>query len=257
MKKIIYSLLAILLLNACSRDAVYPELRNTVIGEVIVRNEFGTRIPDQTGVTVTLDVTDFSAMTDENGVFEITDVLRGNYRVRFQKEGYNDYFVDIEVRETGPTNFNATDQGSDFNFVAPSTLGFDTFDFVENTSSIDFDVEFSEVITETDPGMVVFVSSSEDVSNTSYERSYSYRDFDNDGDIDNSDGNRLFLSNLRSAFGDEATVYLVAYPASTSPTSHSYIDTTTGLNIYYPLNNQPSEVFTLDLTEDDSDIIRQ
>ncbi|MGD1842519.1 MAG: carboxypeptidase-like regulatory domain-containing protein [Thermonemataceae bacterium] len=267
MKKIIYSLLAILLLNACSDDAVYPELRNNVIGRVTVLNEFGIRIPDQSGVTVTLEGTDFSGTTNENGVFEIVDVLRGNYRARFQKEGYNDYFADIEVTEGGPASLSLDE--NNYDFVAPSTVTVTRFEISRSdfTLQIEADLsvtsDLSGTFPDSNPRIAIFVSTSSDVSATNYQDYILSFDTDNDGDIDDFDdfdSNIIRLVDLREEFGDEATIYLVAYAASSfAAVDNSYLDTTTGVNFYYALNGQASQVLTVDLAEEEvtSEPLRQ
>jgi hypothetical protein len=69
----------------------YPPLKGAVSGKVILYDTSGTRLPSAAGVTVTLDSSRYTAVTNDSGVYVIPHVPRGSYDVSFTKSGYGTY----------------------------------------------------------------------------------------------------------------------------------------------------------------------
>lgn len=69
----------------------YPPLKGAVSGKVILYDSSGTRLPSAAGVTVTLDSSKYTAVTNDSGVYVIQHVPRGSYDVSFTKSGYGTY----------------------------------------------------------------------------------------------------------------------------------------------------------------------
>lgn len=86
-KAIILGLLAVSSIMSCRVQTAPPETAD-VMG-LVVLDSSGIS-PTPSGVTVSLEGTNFSTITDDSGRFELKDVPGGTYTVRWSKPGYGD-----------------------------------------------------------------------------------------------------------------------------------------------------------------------
>lgn len=90
---------AILILTSCSNDggqATGPLTQGDITGSVNLYNE-ATTPQSNSGMTVTVHGTDFSAITDSQGNFTISDIPFGFYTLVYQKSGYGTFKIfDVE-----------------------------------------------------------------------------------------------------------------------------------------------------------------
>jgi hypothetical protein len=84
---IIFGLLAVSSIMSCRVQTAPPETAD-VMGLVLL--DSGMFSPTPSGVTVSLEGTNFSTITDDSGRFELKDVPGGTYTVRWSKPGYGD-----------------------------------------------------------------------------------------------------------------------------------------------------------------------
>lgn len=76
----------------------------TVSGTVASLDEFGIKINDSGHISVRLDSTDISAITDENGSFTLKNVPTGFFDLVLEKEGYGTRMINgLGVYATGDT----------------------------------------------------------------------------------------------------------------------------------------------------------
>lgn len=71
-------------------NPTYPQ-KGSISGRIILYDTAGIRLPVAAGVTVTLDSTRYTAVTNDSGVYVIQHVPRGSYDVSFTKSGYGTY----------------------------------------------------------------------------------------------------------------------------------------------------------------------
>lgn len=81
------SMLALFAVASC-RTLTSPAETADVKGLVVL--DSGTVFPTPSGVTVSLEGTNYSSITDDSGRFEIKNVPSGTYSVRWSKPGYGD-----------------------------------------------------------------------------------------------------------------------------------------------------------------------
>jgi hypothetical protein len=84
---IILGLFAVSSIMSCRVQTSPPETAD-VMGLVVL--DSGMYSPTPSGVTVSLEGTNFSTTTDDSGRFELLDVPSGTYTVRWSKPGYGD-----------------------------------------------------------------------------------------------------------------------------------------------------------------------
>jgi hypothetical protein len=81
-------------LAGCSEDpivsttSVYGKDSSNVQGHAYLLNVFGERIVDHSGITVMLEGTTISTLTDSNGYWELKNVPNDTYVVGFEKDEY-------------------------------------------------------------------------------------------------------------------------------------------------------------------------
>jgi hypothetical protein len=86
----ILPVLAIFVFLSCKTQPTSPETA-TIKGQVLLASDLDYNpTPPYNGIQVTLEGTNFSAMTDDSGLFELEGVPEGTYNVRFSKAGYGD-----------------------------------------------------------------------------------------------------------------------------------------------------------------------
>ncbi len=76
----------------CSEDPVASNSNNsglgTLVGKVYIYDAFANWVPNQTGVTVTLEGTSYTTTSDSTGIWTITNIPSGTYVVVYSKSGY-------------------------------------------------------------------------------------------------------------------------------------------------------------------------
>ncbi len=92
-------ILTVLILVACSKDAMEEETFGTIEGSVI---DSDSEEPVR-NVNITTTPPTNSILTDDNGEFEISNLPTGNYTVKASKPGYRDKSVSVSVRENSIT----------------------------------------------------------------------------------------------------------------------------------------------------------
>ena len=88
-------ILTVLILVACSKDAMEEETFGTIEGSVI---DSDTEEPVR-NVNITTTPPTNSILTDDNGEFELLNIPTGNYTVKASKPGYRDKSVSVSIRE--------------------------------------------------------------------------------------------------------------------------------------------------------------
>ena len=85
-----FVLVASVLLFNCKGPAgdVGPVLIGKLTGYVNVYDEYGNRLPDRSGVTVTVDGTGKSAISDAKGKYEIADLSTNTYNIIVSKPSF-------------------------------------------------------------------------------------------------------------------------------------------------------------------------
>lgn len=87
---IIFSILTIaFFLACCEKDEFAPYLEGDIIGYAFCYDEYGNDLEDYSGIKVVTDPgRKYSAVTDKNGRYVLTNVLNGTYNLSFEKEGF-------------------------------------------------------------------------------------------------------------------------------------------------------------------------
>ncbi|MGD1842520.1 MAG: carboxypeptidase-like regulatory domain-containing protein [Thermonemataceae bacterium] len=240
MKNIAFYFIAavtMLAFTSCGDDLT-PDVRtNTLFGFVEADDEFGN-VTDDEGFTVNLVDREGNSIantvTDVNGRYEFPNVAFGTYEITFDKEGYNTYRIISEVLDIegpapkllGTSNIKA----------ASSTVVDDDFDINENFSSYSFSITLSPE-DEVDREFVVFFSTSDDVSKDKYD--YAVNSFS------------VTKNTLAQYFEDGQIIYAVAH--GETDFSRTYEDPNTLREVYYTVNDTPSNVvsFTFDAEVED------
>lgn len=95
--KIFSACIVIAILASCSKGTGYvnkAEVNNQKIdGAVKLYDEFNNEA-NKSGMTVSLEGTSYSAITDSGGRFELADIPYGTYNVVFTKSNYGTYIYD-------------------------------------------------------------------------------------------------------------------------------------------------------------------
>ena len=77
------------LLSACNRyDSAVTSLPGTISGFVSIINESGSSLADKRGVRISLDGTNYSAISDSSGHWKLGDVQAGVYNIAFSKDSF-------------------------------------------------------------------------------------------------------------------------------------------------------------------------
>ncbi|MCF8373097.1 MAG: carboxypeptidase-like regulatory domain-containing protein [Bacteroidales bacterium] len=104
MKKLsIFLVLICPILFSCSKDEPITSFEGNLIGYVGLVDEFSRYMPDNSGVKVSINNQDISTYSNEEGYFEIENLVSGTYTFQFEKEGfgtvmqYNYQFVGGEI----------------------------------------------------------------------------------------------------------------------------------------------------------------
>jgi len=74
-------------LYGCKDSATSPGVTGSMVGYVVAIDSTGTN-RDNTGVKISIDGTNYSAMSDSSGRWEMTNVLPGTYNISFTKNNY-------------------------------------------------------------------------------------------------------------------------------------------------------------------------
>lgn len=102
-------LLALLAFNSCQTPSA-PQTA-TIQGRVELAKVYWLLTPPYSGITVTIEGTSHSAVTDDSGYYTLHNVPTGTYNVRFSKPGYGDVrWMAMTVTGGGNTNVDWTGQ---------------------------------------------------------------------------------------------------------------------------------------------------
>lgn len=96
MRKITFLFLTAILLGSCKKTTTNEELATPtqdITGFVFLYNQYQQSLPNNSGVTVTLSGTSYSAVTDSAGMYVIKNVPAGTYQFVYTKSGYGTYEV--------------------------------------------------------------------------------------------------------------------------------------------------------------------
>ena len=86
---LIFSILIIALFSACSEKDESPVLEGDIIGYAFCFDEYGNKLEDFSGIQVVTEPDrKYSAVTDKYGFYELKNVIKGNYNLSFEKEGF-------------------------------------------------------------------------------------------------------------------------------------------------------------------------
>ena len=86
---LIFSILIIALFSACSEKDESPVLEGDIIGYAFCFDEYGNKLEDFSGIQVVTEPgRKYNAFTDKNGFYELKNVIKGNYNLSFEKEGF-------------------------------------------------------------------------------------------------------------------------------------------------------------------------
>jgi len=89
-KILIISNILILLLG-CDKSEENIFLKGNIIGFVYLVDETGYEVENKSGVNISIEGLTSSAITNEDGRFELSDVPAGTYNIIFNKSGYGTY----------------------------------------------------------------------------------------------------------------------------------------------------------------------
>ncbi|MFI5201824.1 MAG: carboxypeptidase-like regulatory domain-containing protein [Candidatus Kapaibacterium sp.] len=76
--------------NSCKTQPTAPTETATIEGRVMLMQNYWQHLPPFGGVNVTIEGTNFSAVTDDSGYYTLQDVPTGTYNVLFSKSGYGE-----------------------------------------------------------------------------------------------------------------------------------------------------------------------
>jgi len=203
MKKIFLIAFSVLLLCSCKKtttEELLPVPKTTVKGVVALFDSTGARVPNATGVTVSIDSTTFTTTTDSDGNYTINNVAQGEYTITCSKTGYSTYkatnqFVLVEYSTTNipPVYLYAPSIVTITNLTVQNSDSSCTISYTINPPS-NF---ISEYVT-------FFISTSSTVSPSNYIMPISFV---------SSYGSTITtqVSSLYQYFPSGSTVYIVAY----------------------------------------------
>lgn len=87
-------ILLIIITTGCEKTEQFPlNLKGTIKGEIIPRNEFGPANDDYEGFSIQLEGSEplISTSTDIDGNYELKNIPTGTYNLIISKEGYGEY----------------------------------------------------------------------------------------------------------------------------------------------------------------------
>ncbi|MFD3001698.1 carboxypeptidase-like regulatory domain-containing protein [Pontibacter toksunensis] len=96
----VYFLLLVIGIVACNEDTIEPNGRGAISGLVI---DAETNLPIE-AVSITTTPATSAVVTNEEGVFSITDIPKGDYTISAQKLGYKTKTVTIAVRNAAQSD---------------------------------------------------------------------------------------------------------------------------------------------------------
>jgi hypothetical protein len=100
---IILGLFAVSSITSCRVQTSPSESATADVTGLVVLDS-GMFLPTPSGVTVSLEGTNFSAITDDSGRFELMNVPGGTYTVRWSKPGYGDVrYIGVAIQGGGNT----------------------------------------------------------------------------------------------------------------------------------------------------------
>ncbi|PSL33493.1 carboxypeptidase-like regulatory domain-containing protein [Chitinophaga ginsengisoli] len=115
-------------LFSCSKDQhSEPYLKKgDITGKVIIYDSLGRALSNHSGVVVTIDSTNLSAITDSTGAYTFKKVKTGRYSFTYKKNGYGTYRIIRQLHAGGPpTLLPVADVGKIYN--GPPVSLFDYF----------------------------------------------------------------------------------------------------------------------------------
>lgn len=92
--------LIVLVFAACNKSDYVPAkgggsgTKNKIIGNVVLYDDLTNKVPSFDSMTVHLDGTTFSTVTDSSGKYSFKDVPLGSYTVVYEKPGYGTFKLD-------------------------------------------------------------------------------------------------------------------------------------------------------------------
>ena len=231
-----YLYLIVLLIAACNKSDFIPTrggngggVQSKIIGNVVLYDDLTNKIPSYDSMTVRIDGTTFSSITDSSGKYSFKDVPLGTYTVVYEKAGYGTYKLD-----TFTLAENLTDTPT---IIAAKTLGqLSTTTVIDMFPSIEGD--FVKLVATIDPagngtdarGVRFFYGNDSLVTNQNfyaYSGVYGAKSPNVSEKIDKTD-----FYNMGFNSGD--TIYVKAYGDAFF--SNDYIDVASGKRIFPNLN---------------------
>lgn len=218
-----------------------PSLTGMLKGFVVLYDEFGDRLSDHSGVTISIDNTTYSATTDSDGKWSITDVETGTYNIQLNKSGYGTYIL-YGVQFVGGGEYVVNSSNSIMLNGIPS--------FQVTALNIEVDNNDNPRITGTISNAIdeyrrirIFVHTTDSVSsNPLY---YKYTDIAGVEAMSLTFEDNLNTYDMYNYTDIESgtTIFLVAYASSWN--NYPYRDPVSGRYVYPSLNPIPSEVISV------------
>jgi hypothetical protein len=269
---IILGLFAVSSIMSCRVQTAPPETAD-VTG--LVALDSGLFSPTPSGVTVSLEGTNFSTITDDSGRFELKDVPGGTYTVRWSKPGYGDVrYIGATIQGGGNTPVYIAPPRTDivpfqvittylsaFSHVAANvqSASFSASKYSGSCLVLDGSYTDDEYLISGEDGITAFFSHKSDVSPIEGHYDSWYTESGNITELDNSyeavfdTTNNTFhfvleagLPALRNNFHSGDSLYIAVYGTGNFDyVSGDYFDPTYNVGVITSYNQTPSRVIGL------------
>ena len=92
---LLFAFISLLLITSCSdnNNNIAGSDPGTIIGKVNLNDEYGTALPDFSGVNISIKGTKYSTTSDAAGKWTLANVEAGTYDIIFNKPGYDSLLI--------------------------------------------------------------------------------------------------------------------------------------------------------------------
>lgn len=195
-------------LSSCGGDSsTGPILRGDIWGYMELYDQDGRLLTDHSGVSVSLEGTEYTAVSDAEGRWALKDVPAGIYQVTFRKEGFD--WTKVQEQFVGNGDL----------FLGTRPLGriptFGVSDFTVSVDSVNLRLHFSGTFSDVPPEEVsrnlsVFIST----DSTSFKKTRTAHVGTMSGRTINAKGGVAVHSLHNLGYPSGSVAYLRAYPVN-------------------------------------------
>lgn len=226
-----------LILGSCSKEEI-SLVTGDLKGQVYLINQNGyNQFNNFEGVTVTLDGSNQSFITDSTGSFNFNDLKTGTYNILYSKEGYCDCQAQAYAHIGGdyPSTVSLLlFEKEQFDIGLANAFTTETY-FDTTMFNLQLEISVSNM-EKSYSGLKLYLSNDPEVSYINYDKQFNM-------DVYNDYSRTFIISLKKSHYPVGSKIYLIAYPARTNYGDHNYLNLETGKKISCLINeDMPSAI---------------